>query len=87
MKTGKWHHSLCQTPTRTGSISTTPWWWWRRPSKQIAESAEPSRSQRGNSRDVALGWVGLAAIQVAEGMWKEAKSSVDKGATINKMNV
>ena len=56
--------------------------------QQTANSAELKRAQhvRGDNRDVALGWAGLAAVQVAEGEWKEAKNSVEKG-TVNKMNV
>ena len=55
--------------------------------QQAAESAESKKAQHGDSRDVALGWAGLTAVQVAEGKWKEAKNSVEKGAIINKMNV
>lgn len=45
--------------------------------QKTAESAK-SR-QGGDSRDVALGWAGLATIQVAEGKWKEAKESIERG--------
>ena len=31
------------------------------------------------SRGVSLGWAGLTAVQIAEGKWKDAKSSVLKG--------
>lgn len=44
------------------------------------KTAELAKSrQGGDSRDVALGWAGLAAVQVAEGKWKEAKESIERG--------
>ena len=44
------------------------------------------KAPSSDSHDVALGWVGLAAVQVAEGKWKEAKESIERGKII-KMNV
>ncbi len=46
--------------------------------EQAAELAE-AKKDHSDSRDIALGWAGLAAIQVAEGKWKEAKSSLERG--------
>ena len=62
-----WHHSIITVP----------------PEQQTAESAEPKKAQHSDSCDVALGWAGLAAVQVAEGKWKEIKSSVEKGIILN----
>jgi hypothetical protein len=49
--------------------------------QQTAESIKLNKkSEQGrDSRDVALGWAGLAAVQVAEGKWKEAKDSIERG--------
>ena len=48
--------------------------------QQNAESGKVNKT-RGDSRDVVLGWAGLAAVQVAEGKWREAKNSLEKGVT------
>ena len=46
---------------------------------QAAESGEANKAPRCDGRNIALGWAGLAAVQVAEGKWKEANSSVETG--------
>ena len=73
----------------TLSVSHKDWFTWHHSmitvlaEQQTAESAESKKAQHGDSRDVALGWAGLAAVQVAEGKWKESKSSVEKGIILN----
>ena len=73
----------------TLSDSQREWYTWHHSMatvQQTADSSESIRIQHGDSRDIALGWVGLAAVQVATGEWKEAKNSVEKG-TVSKMIV
>lgn len=48
----------------------------------VEQPAHNSRETHYDGRSVALGWAGLAAVQVDEGKWKEARDSAVKGEVL-----